>query len=241
MVTIEKEKAAKGKEKNLQECLKKSSLFGDLTAKELEELARYCKYVHKPKGSVIYRKDDLANQLYLIQSGYVMESVYYGSSLDVMIKVREPGEYIGEMGILSEKPYPNTSFALEDTWLIAIPRTCFLDLVWNNVKVCRVIIRQLIERLTNSSRNMVHSMYLDAPGRLAFTLLNLTANTNQKSMQVRVTQGALAASSGMARQTAAKILGQWRTSGWISTERGRISVQDFEALSEIILNSEINA
>ena len=57
---------------------------------------------------------------------------------------------------------------------------------------------------------MVNAMYLDAPGRLASIIVNLTTNSSQKNMTIRITQSSLAASSGMARQTAAKILGNWR-------------------------------
>ena len=86
---------------------------------------------------------------------------------------------------------------------------------------------------------MVNAMYLDAPGRLASTIVNLTTNSKQKSMNIRITQSALAFSSGMARQTAAKILSDWRKEGIISTERGKLSVLDFNKLLDIILNSEI--
>ena len=82
-------------------------------------------------------------------------------------------------------------------------------------------------------------MYLDAPGRLASTIVNLTTSTQKKSMKVRITQSALASSSGMARQTAAKILSDWRKEGIISTERGRFCVHDFNRLLDIILESEI--
>jgi len=76
------------------------------------------------------------------------------------------------MGILSNTTYPNTAIALEDTSLVAISRTSFLDTIWNSTSVCRVIIMELIDRLNNSAQNMVNSMYLEASGRLAFTLVN---------------------------------------------------------------------
>lgn len=223
----------------ISHCLKSSSLFGGLSGKELETLAAGAKLVYKKKGSVIYQKDDSSSYLYLINFGYVIESVFYGASVDVLIKVRSTGEYFGEMGILSNTTYPNTAIALEDTSLVAISRTSFLDTIWNSTSVCRVIIMELIDRLNNSAQNMVNSMYLDASGRLAFTLVNLTTNNRNKCMNIRVTQSALAASAGMARQTAAKILGEWRRQGIISTERGRLCILKQDELLDIILHSEI--
>ena len=151
--------------------LKSTALFGKLPPEELERLASGAKLSLKKKGSIIYQKDDSSSYLYLIKSGYVVESVYYGASVDVLVKIRSAGEYFGEMGILSSKTYPNTAIALEDTCLVAISRAQFLDTIWSNTSVCRVIILELIERLNNSAQNMVNSMYLDASGPVSYTHL----------------------------------------------------------------------
>ena len=45
----------------------------------------------------------------------------------------------------------------------------------------------------------------------------------------------------MARQTAAKILSEWRKEKIIATERGHLKVLDFNKLLDIILDSEINS
>ncbi len=219
--------------------LKATPLFSELPRKQLADLSSHCRLIHKKKGSVIYRKEDSSNHLYIIKSGSIMESVFYGSSADVIVKIRNKGEYFGEMGMLSNNSYPNTALSLENSTLITIPQSYFLDTVWSNTCVCKVIIRELIDRLLNSAENMVNVMYLDAPGRLASTIVNLATSTRQKSSNIRVTQSALASSSGMARQTAAKILGDWRKEGIISTERGRFRVLDFDKLLTIILESEI--
>ena len=38
---------------------------------------------------------------------------------------------------------------------------------------------------------------------------------------------------------AAAILGEWRKAGWISTDRGRLSVLDLDCLLDLIMNSEL--
>ena len=220
--------------------LKSTALFKDLSVSQLIELASHCKLRNVKKGTTIYRKGDTADHLYVIQSGYIIESVYYGSSVDVIVKVRSDGEYFGEIGLLYAGPYPNTVIALEDCRLIDLSKSYFMQAVNENTSVCKVIILELIDRLLNSAQNMVNSMYLDAPGRLASTIVNLTTNSRQKLMTIRITQSALAYSSGMARQTAAKILGEWRREKIIDTERGRLKVLDFNRLLDIILDSEIN-
>ncbi len=228
-------------QQKIYKTLRSTELFRDLDTLQLVSLASHCKFKQVRKGTTIYRKDDPAAHLYVIQSGSIIESVYYGSSVDVIVKIRGDREYFGEIGLLSSGPYPNTVLALEDCCLIDLPKSYFLEIVNASTSVCKVIILELIDRLLNSAQNMVNSMYLDAPGRLASTIVNLTANNRQKIMTIRVTQSALAFSSGMTRQTAAKILGEWRRENIISTERGLLKVQDFNRLLDIILDSEINS
>ena len=220
--------------------LKSTAIFHELSVYQLIELASHCKIVTHKKGATIYHNGDRSAHIYIIQTGYIMESVFYGTSADVIVKIRNEGEYFGEMGMLCDKPYPNTALALEDCRLISLPKTKCLKTVWDNPSVCRVIIQQLIDRLLNSAQHMVNAMYLDAPGRLASIIVNLTTNSSQKNMTIRITQSSLAASSGMARQTAAKILGNWRKEKIIQTERGHLKVLDFNRLLDIILDSELN-
>lgn len=206
----------------------------------LEEAAEHCRISRHKRGTILYRKGDPASLMYFLQQGYVMEQVYYRESVDVIIKVKCPGDYFGETAVMTDMEYLNTALVTEDSSLVVMPKGVFLQLAWSNHTICQVVIRELVERLTNSAQNMVNSMYLDAPGRLAFTLLNLMPGAGQaRSGELRVTQSSLAASAGMARQTAAAILGEWRKAGWISTDRGRLSVLDLDCLLDLIMNSEL--
>ncbi|MDI9241520.1 Crp/Fnr family transcriptional regulator [Fusibacillus kribbianus] len=224
---------------NMLRILQAAPIFSGLSQEQLTQLASHCNLVFKKRGCAIYRKEDVSNQFYLIKSGCIMESVFYGNSADIVVKIRSDGEYFGEMGLLSNEPCPNTALTLEDTVLVSIPQKYFLDAVWQNTSVCKVIILELIDRLLHSAQHMVNSLYLDAPGRLASTIVNLTVGSQQKTLGVRITQSALAFSCGMARQTAARVLSEWRSQGIIATERGRLQILDLDKLLDIILHSEI--
>lgn len=229
----------KKKNERIYAILQETEIFRNIPGEQLEQAAEYCRLSRVKRGSSVFRKGEAANNLYILQKGLVMEQVYYRESVDVIVTVKSPGSFLGETALMTDTNYLNTALALEDVVLVSMPKSVFLDLAWNHPAVCQVVIRELVKRLTNSAENMVHSMYLDAPGRLAFTVLNLTTAAN-RTMDLRVTQSALAATAGMARQTAAKILGDWRAEGWISTDRGRVSVLDMDRLVDIIMKSELH-
>lgn len=218
----------------------KTSLLSQIPADQLAQLAQKAKARHFPKGSVIFRAGEPANWLHFLYEGYVAELVSFGSSENIIVKTRKQHDYIGEMGILSSSSYPNSAVAMGGVTLISLSREVFLQLLDQYPCVSRCIILQLIERLTNSAKKMVSTMHLDAPTRLAFTIVSLSGDMAGKYHDMDITQNDLAAASGMARQTVARILGEWRKKKWIDNKRGRLSVLNVDALLGVIDDFECN-
>lgn len=218
---------------------KETPLLSGVPESALLEAAEQTKVRMFPKGSVVFHVNEPAKQLFFIYAGFVTEFVAYGSSVDIIVKTRRRHDYIGEMGILAGKPYLNSAVAMEPLTLLSVSKEVFLDLLKRHYCVSEHIILQLIDRLTNSARKMVSTMYLDAPARLAFTLVSLSGDMDGRHHAISITQSDLAASSGIARQTVAKILGEWRKAGWVVTERGKMSIRDIDALLEVITYYEL--
>lgn len=220
--------------------LGETPLLRQVQRKQLLSLAAKARVISFPKGSVIFRIGDQPNWLYFLYKGYITECVAYGSSMNIIVKTRKKHDYIGEMGILSGRPYPNTAMAMGDAVLIAFSKEALLDMLEMHYSVSQYIILELIDRLTGSAKKLVNTMYLDAPARLAFTIVSLSSDMAGNHHDISVTQNELAAASGTARQTVAKILGEWRKEGYIQTERGKLSLINPDALLEIITQYEIN-
>jgi len=211
-----------------------TSLLQMVPAEHLLSLADKAKIRFFPKGGTIFLAGEPANWLYFLYEGYVSELVSFGCSEKIIIKTRKRHDYIGEMGILSSSVYPNSAVAMSDIILIGISREAFLELMEQHVSISRCIIRQLIDRLTNSAKKMVSTMYLDAPTRLAFIIVSLSGDMAGNHKNMSLTQSDLAAASGIARQTVVKILGEWKRKGWIENERKQLSLLNVDALLNII-------
>ena len=213
-------------------------LCSSLSDSYLETMVSRCCVREYRKGGVIFRKGEPALWIHFIYSGSVSEIINYGGSSDVLSTLRRPGDYIGEMGAMIGEPYPNTAIARVNLATIAMPREAFLELTHENTTIANYITTQFIYRLMKSSRRHINTMHLNAPARLGYILLSLSgAETGSRA--VSVTQNDLAASAGVARQTVAIILGEWRRKGWVQTERGRISICDADALLDMINSSEM--
>ncbi len=221
--------------------LREIPLLSKVPKNALESISTVSTIKSYKKGGIIYRKGDPSNWIYFIFTGHVAEFVGYNSSVEIIVKTRKSLDYIGEMGILAEVPYPNTAIALERVTLIAFSKEKFLELVLTNPSVLHYINRELIDRLVNSSKNTINAMYLDAQGRLAFALVNLATDKagHTNDTVINITQSELASTAGMARQTASMLLEEWREQEILETLRGSIKIKDINGLMHIIMNSEL--
>lgn len=199
------------------------------------------KVKHYKKGNIIYRKGDPSNWIYFVYSGHVAEFVGYKSSVEIIVKTRKKFDYIGEMGVLVDEPYPNTAIAIEKLTLIAFSKEEFLELMLITPSIMQYINKELIDRLVSSCKNTINAMYLDASGRLAFAIVNLATDkagyTNDTI--IYVTHNELASTAGMARQTASVLIEEWRQKGILETQRGKIKIKDIYKLMDVIIDSEL--
>ena len=77
--------------------------------------------------------------------------------------------------------------------------------------------------------------FLDLPGRLAKTLLWLSAQSGSSpTRKVSITQREIGQIIGMSRESTNKQLREWEDKKWVKLERGGLVVLDPRPLSEIV-------
>ena len=214
-------------------------LFHGLEKSTLLSLCQVCQIRRVSKGHVFFRRGDSAEFMYLIYAGSVTEFASGPNELELVVKVRRSGDYFGEMGMLIDEPHLVTSIATHShTTVVIIPRSEFLYRVRTEEKIMKHLFKTLAERLKRSSERLIAHTYMDANSYLAYSLLRQEKEEGNQGF-VKVSQEFLAQRCGLARQTVARILGEWRRDGWISTGRGKIEIKNRTALNELVLDAVI--
>lgn len=215
-------------------------LFDGVPPAELNALAEHCRCARYERMACIYRRGGRADYLCIVYSGAVAMFVGYDGSVDLIMKIRKRNDYFGELGILSGKTQPCNAVAQEETALILIPAEEFMDFAWMHRSVLERLMGELTDRLVMSSYKLINTIYMDAAGKLAFTIIRLLSCTDGENCEISISQSDLARSSGLARQTVVKLLAEWRETGWVSTRRKRLIIHNREALMDIVLYNESN-
>ncbi len=209
--------------------VKSVSLFTDLDPEALAVLVRVCRKIAVPKGKFLFCQNDPADAAYLVHSGAISIILGTPDGRELVINEMHAGDCFGELALLTGGLRSASAMARESSQLVVIPRDEFLSAVQNQPKLLRHLIETIGQRLRASTERESAFAFLDAPARLARTLLDLD-RAARAGGAITASQEDLSLRTGIARQTAAKILGQWRRKGWIITGRGRIVVLDRPAL-----------
>jgi CRP/FNR family cyclic AMP-dependent transcriptional regulator len=214
---------------DIEELLRRVPLFEGLDPAALQVLARVARVQHFARQQYIFYQDDAGDAAYIVRSGRVAILLATDDGRELVISELGAGECFGELALLTEAPRSASVLARTSCELIRLPRAEFLQELERQPKLMRHILQVTAERLRASTERERALAFLDAPARLARVLLEFDRAASEKGY-ITHSQDELAQHIGVARQTTAKILGQWRRAGWILTGRGRLVVLDRAAL-----------
>jgi CRP-like cAMP-binding protein len=124
-------------------------LFADFSESDLAEVMATARQESYPAGETILQQGAGGSTLYVTVHGRVSVRIRSGSC-DVEIKQIGPGEFFGEMAVVSQMPRSATVLALEPTELIAISGAV---LRLGNPELCRKLYRNIAALLADRVRD----------------------------------------------------------------------------------------
>jgi CRP/FNR family transcriptional regulator, cyclic AMP receptor protein len=204
-------------------------LFSGVSELVLTELEKASSRHDLDKGNYLFFRGDPADNFYLLLKGMVVIMLTSQDGRELVINEMVPGDFFGELGLLTGHPRSADAVARQTSHLLAVPSHAFLSAIEAEPLLARRLLQAVAIRLSRTSDFENSLAFLDAHARLARVLLELDRQ-NQESGYITISQEELAQRSGLIRQTVAKTLGQWRREGWLLTGRGHVVLLNREAL-----------
>ena len=199
-------------------------LFSHLGAGALQQLANRMTRKTVRRGAVIFAKDDPGVGLIGVIRGSVKISVVAADGREAVLNIMNAGEVFGEMALLDGRPRSADATAMTDCELFSIDRSAFVSIVRADPDVALKIIEVLCARVRLSSERVQDVMYLNAPARLAKSLLRLAPKRAAPGSprKAAITQKEISQMIGLSREMTNKQLRIWQKSRWLKLERGGV-------------------
>jgi signal transduction histidine kinase len=175
---------------NIQD-LRKSPLFQGLSDAELKQLMAMAEPVPLRAGDVLIKQGEPGDAAYVLLKGDFEVQKQSGQSL-IKIDVRNPGDVVGEMALLSQAPRSATVIAKTDGETLRIPQEAFEKLLLSSTTAALAVLHWVMARLTQNESLLHQQEKMAALGTmsagLAHELNNPAAAAQRSASQLKETQ-----------------------------------------------------
>jgi CRP-like cAMP-binding protein len=181
---------------------------------------------------VLFLAGDPGTGLYVVEAGRVKMVLTSPAGRELVLAVRGPGEFFGDMALLDGEPRSADAVVAADCPLLILPREDFVRFVDTHPRAALRLLAVLSRRLRQTMRQHPDATLLDVAARLASALLLLAEEqgapvgdgTDAIAIPDPPTQGALAARVGVTRESVNKWLGYFQRRKWVRWEHGRLTL-----------------
>jgi CRP-like cAMP-binding protein len=189
------------------------------------------------KQAPVLRAGSAGEDLVVLLDGRVKLVAFGAERREVVLAIRGPGELIGEMAALSGQRRTATAVAIEDAEVGFLQAEEFRTYLTEHPSAALILIRMLVRRLSEATREVVDLATQDSVGRVAKRLLELASDHGKPAREgtridLSLTQDELASWTGATRETVSRALRLMRQLGWIATDHRSITVLDAQAMRE---------
>ena len=200
--------------------LRQVGLFESLDDAEIDALSELTFTRTFTKDTVIILAEEEGDTLFIIKNGQVKVSIVSEEGREVILSLLGGGAVFGELSLLDGKPRSANVVATEDTELLMLRRTDFVQLIYKTPQIATALLAELASRLRKTDRQIEGLALLDVTSRISETLLELASEQGNESeegvtIRNRPTHQELANMSGTTRETVSRVLKRLESQGYI--------------------------
>ena len=221
---------------NRNELTQKLTEYLKLSPSGSEELKHDVKFAEFATSNAVIHKGQTVSGAYIVLSGQLRVYTYMPQGNEATLYLIQPGEtcVLALNCLFNDLRYPAWVETAPNTQVAVIPGALYKALFTKEKNIQDMTVKALstiVFRLMNELEQ-IHS--LDLSQRLADFLLNNAS----ESGEVKMTQQNLADHLGTSREVIARLMQNYTSKGYLTTRRGKITINDAKAMSEILKTNQ---
>ncbi len=132
---------------------KRVPLFTNLSPADIKQVAAIAQEASFSDGTEIVRQGEEGDVMFIVVSGEIRVTATQGHR-EIELAQRKPGEYVGEMALISREPRIATLTAMGNVHTLCIDQKSFESLLRDRPDVSLAVIQILCKRLKEASKRM---------------------------------------------------------------------------------------
>jgi CRP-like cAMP-binding protein len=188
------------------------------------------------KGTVLFREGEAGREMFVLQSGRIAISKRVRDE-EKVLAVLGPGEFFGEMAIISNRPRNATATVSEDAKLLVIDPKTFEGMIRGNAEIAVRMIKKLAERLSEADAQIENLLHADPASRVVHHVLQMCrtrGRPTEEGMEIDLPLRELPSQIGVGEPAIRHILDRLERAGLLERAGDRLTVQDTARLHDFL-------
>ena len=218
----------------IDEPIGKLPYWDKLTGNEQDLLRNHAFIRSFTKNELISSCDTSCLGMIMLLKGQVRVYIVSEDGREITLFRLNKGEYCVTTAscVIQQLTFDTVIAAEDNTEMLVVPSSLFHKLAEENIYVKASMFELLTERFSSVMWVMQQVLFKRFDQRLAEFFVSYYEKNGTK--EIRMTQEEIAANVNSAREVVARMLKQFASDGMISVQRGKIVLNDIEALRDLI-------
>lgn len=189
-----------------------------------------------PKSTVLFREGEPGKEMFVLQVGKVAISKKV-RDLEKVLAILGPGEFFGEMAIISNKPRNATATVAEDAKVLVIDPKTFEGMIRGNAEIAIRMIKKLADRLSEADAQIENLLLTDPGSRVVHHMMQVCQSRGrpmEEGIEIDFPLRELPRVIGVGEPALRHVVNRLERSGMIERSGDRITVYDTARLHEYL-------
>ncbi|CAH0345790.1 Crp/Fnr family transcriptional regulator [Bacillus sp. CECT 9360] len=228
-------------EKNVKKlCISLVPIFNHLQNDEMLQIAEKSRHTSYQKGETVFEDGDSSDHLYIVHQGQVKIYRLSESGKEQLIRILEPGDFMGELSLFTDETLTSYAEAMKKTEICVIHKSDLRGIILAKPVIALKILETFSKRLNEAEKTIERFSSQDAEKRIASYLIDLSNSLTVTpsfdepfEVNLPMSKKDLASYIGMTQETLSRRLSSFQELGWIGqTGQRNLKILDYEAILE---------
>jgi CRP/FNR family cyclic AMP-dependent transcriptional regulator len=194
-----------------------------------------------PKGTVLFREGETGKEMFVLQAGRVVITKTVRDT-EKTLAVLGPGEFFGEMALISNKPRNATAVVEEAARLLVIDPKTFEGMIRGNSEIAVRMIKKLAERLSEADAQIENLLLTDPSSRIVHQILQscqTRGRATEEGVEIDFNLRELPRLTGVGEAGIRAMVDRLERSGLVERSGDRLTVRDSARLTDYLSYLEL--
>lgn len=198
-----------------KKCVAIVPIFNHLTEEEMQEIVHTTTSMTYEKGEILYNAGYHSEGLYIVHKGKVKTYRLSETGKEQLIRVLNPGDFVGELSLFSTMIHDSYAEAMEKTEVCRIRREDLQQFLLKYPEISLKVLTEFSNRLSETEKQATSIATESVNNRIVTYIGTLIKNTNDSIVSLPMSRKDIASYLGTSPETISRNLTELEKEGFI--------------------------